>query len=248
MAKNTKKSKGKPAAPARTRKTAQSSRKAKAGPARSAKATPKRASGPKRPTPKRPKKPSKKADKARRKPAAKASSKSKRRLGLRGAAPWAARHAAKHAAEAEARNAEPPRPGSARATLRAPAGAEELKTRIAQLHHAVEHIRSLHRNLPGTFFEVALELQQVREQRLYEAKGYSSFESFADRELELGKVAALKLARVPDVFLERAARRYGVDAVLAALGTLDEADSGPHEATGPTSPPAHPLKPPSGGR
>jgi hypothetical protein len=248
MAKNTKKSKGKPAASARTRKTAQSPRKAKAGPARSAKATPKRAPGPKRPTPKRPKKPRKKAEKARRKPAAKASSKSKRRLGLRGAAPWAARHAAKHAAEAEARNAEPPRPGSARATLRAPAGAEELKTQVAELHHAVEHIHSLRRNLAATFFEVALELQHVRELRLYEAKGYSSFESFADRELELGKVVALKLARVPDVFREQAARSYGMDAVLAALGTLDDNGGGPQGAPGPPSPPAHPLKPPSGGR
>src|SRR4051794_28703822 len=47
----------------------------------------------------------------------------KRKLGLRGAAPWAARHAAKHAAEARARAAEPPPPGSARATIRVPTGA-----------------------------------------------------------------------------------------------------------------------------
>ena len=56
----------------------------------------------------------------------------KRKLGLRGAAPWAARHAAKHAAEARARAAEPPPPGSARATIRVPTGAEELKVKIAK--------------------------------------------------------------------------------------------------------------------
>ena len=51
----------------------------------------------------------------------------KRKRGLRGAAPWAARHAAKHAAEARARAAEPAPPGSARATIRVPTGAEDDK-------------------------------------------------------------------------------------------------------------------------
>ena len=55
---------------------------------------------------------------------------SKRKLGLRGAAPWAARHAAKHAAEARARAAEPAPPGSARATIRVPDGAEAIKAKI----------------------------------------------------------------------------------------------------------------------
>src|SRR6185436_20007094 len=64
----------------------------------------------------------------------------KRKLGLRGAAPWAARHAAKHAAEARARAAEPPPPGSARATLRVPTGAEELKVKIGELHNALLQI------------------------------------------------------------------------------------------------------------
>ncbi|HEX3346175.1 MAG TPA: hypothetical protein VHS09_16440, partial [Polyangiaceae bacterium] len=54
----------------------------------------------------------------------------KRKLGLRGAAPWAARHAAKHAAEARARAAEPPLPGSARATIRTPENAEDIKQKV----------------------------------------------------------------------------------------------------------------------
>ena len=65
------------------------------------------------------------------------------RLGLRGAAPWAARHAKKHAAEAAARNAEPPRPGSARATLRQPEEAERIKARIGELHNLTVKIRGL---------------------------------------------------------------------------------------------------------
>src|SRR5690349_16260616 len=65
----------------------------------------------------------------------------KRKLGLRGAAPWAARHAAKHAAEARARAAEPPLPGSARATIRTPAQAEDIKQKIAELHNSLQQIK-----------------------------------------------------------------------------------------------------------
>src|SRR6185503_2853295 len=66
----------------------------------------------------------------------------KRKLGLRGAAPWAARHAAKHAAEARARAAEPPLPGSARATIRTPAMAEDIKQKIAELHNSLQQIKA----------------------------------------------------------------------------------------------------------
>lgn len=66
----------------------------------------------------------------------------KRRLGMRGAAPWAARHAAKHAEEAAARNLEAPKPGSARATLRTPDAADSIKQRIGELHNVLAHIKS----------------------------------------------------------------------------------------------------------
>src|SRR5262245_58763418 len=71
----------------------------------------------------------------------------KRKLGLRGAAPWAARHAAKHAAEARARAAEPAPPGSARAMIRVPTGAEEIKAKIAELHNQTLKIRNLRKRL-----------------------------------------------------------------------------------------------------
>src|SRR5688572_15510756 len=63
-----------------------------------------------------------------------------RRSGLRGAAPWAARHAAKHAAEARARNASPAPPGSARATLRTPEAADEIKAKVSELHNTLVRI------------------------------------------------------------------------------------------------------------
>src|SRR3954470_6697497 len=146
----------------------------------------------------------------------------KRRLGMRGAAPWAARHAAKHAEEALARNLEPPKPGSARGTLRTPDDADSIKQRITDLHGMLVRIRTLRKNLNDGFFQIGNELKHIQEQKLYEAKGYHSFETFAERELDLGKATTLKLARVADVFVESAARHYGVEAVLAALDTLDE--------------------------
>src|SRR6516225_3666125 len=96
--------------------------------------------------------------------------KAKRKLGLRGAAPWAARHAAKHAAEARARAAEPPLPGSARATIRVPVGAEDIKQRISDLHNALVQIKSLRKNVNKTFYDIGAILRDIQARRLYEAK------------------------------------------------------------------------------
>src|SRR6187549_2616748 len=90
----------------------------------------------------------------------------KRKLGLRGAAPWAARHAAKHAAEARARAAEPPPPGSARATIRVPTGAEELKAKIGELHNALVQIRSYRKHLHKGFFDIGAILRDVQQHKL----------------------------------------------------------------------------------
>src|SRR5437868_9560267 len=87
----------------------------------------------------------------------------KRKLGLRGAAPWAARHAAKHAAEARARAAEPPLPGSARATIRTPAAADDIKHKVAHLHHALAQIKQLRKNLNKNFYDIGLVLKDIRE-------------------------------------------------------------------------------------
>jgi hypothetical protein len=168
----------------------------------------------------------------------------KRRLGMRGAAPWAARHAAKHAEEAAARNLEPPKPGSARGTLRTPDDADGIKQRITELHSVLVRIRTLRKNLHDGFFQIGHELKHIQEQKLYEAKGFSSFEAFAERELDLGKATTLKLARVPDVFLESAARHYGVEAVLAAIDLLDERAAAAPQRKVTAARPNLPLKPP----
>jgi hypothetical protein len=173
----------------------------------------------------------------------------KRKLGLRGAAPWAARHAAKHAAEARARAAQPPPPGSARATIRVPTGAEEIKAKIAELHNALVQIRGFRKNLAKNFHDVGTVLRDVQARKLYEAKGYGSFEAFLEREIDIGKTTALKLVRVSAIFLKEATQEYGMDRIRAALSALDSAAE-PKQGSSPP-PPANqaaklplPLKPP----
>jgi hypothetical protein len=151
---------------------------------------------------------------------------SKRKLGLRGAAPWAARHAAKHAAEARARAAEPPLPGSARATIRTPAGAEDIKQKIGDLHNALTQIKSLRKNLGKSFYDIGNILRDIQNRRLYEAKGYGSFEAFVEREIDLGKSTALRLAKVGSIFIKEAAHEFGMDRVFAALAALEPGSEG----------------------
>jgi hypothetical protein len=179
----------------------------------------------------------------------------KRKLGLRGAAPWAARHAAKHAAEARARAAEPPPPGSARATIRVPTGAEELKVKIGELHNALVQIRGYRKHLNKGFFDIGGVLRDIQQRKLYEAKGYGSFEAFLEREIDLGKTTSLKLIKVSQVFVKSAALEYGMDRLFASLQALDASNSdAPTSKSGPAPAPpqpsnpriALPLKPPLG--
>jgi len=174
---------------------------------------------------------------------------SKRKLGLRGAAPWAARHAAKHAAEARARAAEPAPPGSARATIRVPSGAEEIKAKIAELHNQTQKIRTLRKRLEKGFIEIGQVLSEIQQQELYLAKGYGSFEAFLEREIDLGKQTSLKLIKLAHIFQLDAALDYGMDRCLAALSALEGESAMPKPSipsvpSAPGSKPLLPLKPP----
>ncbi len=165
-----------------------------------------------------------------------------RRNSPRGAAPWAARHAVKRAAEAAERNASPPAPGSARATLRTPEDAEKLKARITELASHIARLNQLRRSLPKDFWEVSCMLVSIVERRLFEAKGYCSFEAFAERELELGKSTAQRLVRLSQVFQPSAAPAIGYVALMRALEALEQEPEGPTRVKVPV--PAKPLKPP----
>jgi hypothetical protein len=170
----------------------------------------------------------------------------KRKLGLRGAAPWAARHAAKHAAEARARAAEPAPPGSARATIRVPDDAERIKAKIADLHNQTQRIRNLRKRLEKGFFEIGQVLADIQSQELYLAKGFGSFEAFLEREIDLGKQTSLKLIKVAHTFQQEAALDYGMDRLFAALSALEGESAIPKPSipSAPGSRPLLPLKPP----
>jgi hypothetical protein len=173
---------------------------------------------------------------------------SRRNFGLRGAAPWVARHAAKHAEELRKRNAEPPPPGSARATLRTPKEADAIKNKIAQLHQRTSKIRALRKKLEKTFYEIGLLLDEIQRLDLHIAKGYSSFESFLDREVELPRSVSLRLVRFTHTFQRDTAYDFGIDRLTLALAALD----GELAAAAPPSHPssrgwssaAMPVKPP----
>ena len=177
---------------------------------------------------------------------------SKRKLGLRGAAPWAARHAAKHAAEARARAAEPPLPGSARATIRVPVGSEDIKQKIGELHNALVQIKGFRKNLNKGFYDIGGILKEIQARRLYEAKGYGTFEAFLEREIDLGKTTSLRLVRVVSTFIKETALEYGMDRLFNAIIALDTVNEGdaPQQKGGNKVPPAPvstsqlPLKPP----
>lgn len=146
-----------------------------------------------------------------------------RKLGLRGAAPWALRHAERQAAEAVRRNREPPKPGSARATLRTPQEADRIKASIGELHTLLQKLRSLQKNLNDGFFELGEILAGIEARKLHEAKGYSTIEAFAERELGLGKGLAQKLLRIPTLFQPAAAKALKLEALGRAIDAIDQA-------------------------
>lgn len=212
------------------------------------------------PTPKKTKPSAKAAKPAKAQPKGKAAASpkddakgGKRKLGLRGAAPWAARHAAKHAAEARARAAEPPLPGSARATIRTPSGAEDIKQKIGALHQCLVQIKGLRKNLHKTFFDIGVVLRDIQARKLFEAKGYGTFDAFAEREIDLGKSTSQRLVRITQIFLKEAALEFGMERCINALLTLEavpEASGSALKLEGakipppPISTPMLPLRPP----
>jgi hypothetical protein len=80
-----------------------------------------------------------------------------------------------------------------------PTGAEELKAKIGELHNALVQIRSYRKHLHKGFFDIGAILRDVQQHKLYEAKGYGSFEAFLEREIDLGKTTSLKLIKVSQV-------------------------------------------------
>lgn len=119
----------------------------------------------------------------------------------------------------------PPSPaGSLHAPARAPEGAEGLKQRLGQVMTIIAQIRALKRTLNRQFFEAGLLLQKLSEPTLYQAKGYGTFDSFVEREIErelaIGRSLAHDLVAIVRLFRREAAEELGLERLRGALRAL----------------------------
>lgn len=112
-------------------------------------------------------------------------------------------------------------PSPSRTPARAPAGAEELKAKIGALYAATSNIKALKRSMSKSFWEIGRILGEIQEKKLYEVKGYGSFEAFIEREIDLGKLLSLRLVRLTHVFVREAAMSAGYDRSVAGLAAFD---------------------------
>lgn len=108
-----------------------------------------------------------------------------------------------------------------RAPARTPERAEELKAKIGALATATGQIRALKRSLHKSFHDVGQLLREIQVRKLYEVKGYGSFEAFLEREIDLGKQLSLRILKISQIFQRDAAVAYGLDRAIAALAALE---------------------------
>jgi hypothetical protein len=97
----------------------------------------------------------------------------------------------------------------------------ELKAQFAKLSSATSQIAAQKRALNKSFFEIGVLLNQVRHERLYEVKGYGSFESFVEREIDINKAICMKLVRIAEVLQRDQALAAGLERSMAAMAALD---------------------------
>jgi hypothetical protein len=112
--------------------------------------------------------------------------------------------------------------GSLHTEARTPAAAETIKQRLTALVNTQQKLVELKRSSQKHFYEIGELLHRVREQRLYEVKGYSSFESFIEREVNLGQQFCLQSVRIFETFLPAAVTTYGFHRLAGALAALDQ--------------------------
>ena len=93
--------------------------------------------------------------------------------------------------------------------------------KIGELHNALVQIKSHRKNLGKGFYDIGNILKDIQIRKLYEAKGYGSFEAFLEREIDLGKVTSLRLVKIVATFVKDAALEYGMDRTFNAMVALE---------------------------
>jgi hypothetical protein len=122
-------------------------------------------------------------------------------------------------------------------SARGGASKNELKAQFAKLSSVTGQISGLKRALNKSFFEIGTLLHQIRDERLYEVKGYGSFESFVEREIDINKAICLKLSRISEALHRDQALAAGLERAIAAIAALD----GETESTAPARPAGSPA-------
>lgn len=140
----------------------------------------------------------------------------------------------------------PTKPGTivapiSRVPARTPERAEELKAKIGALASATNQIRGLKRSLNKSFYDIGTILGDIQTRRLYEAKGYGSFEAFVEREIDLGKQLSLRVVKIAQIFLKEAAIAAGLDRVSSALSAFEGESEQQNSNSPSTPPPAMPI-------
>jgi hypothetical protein len=116
--------------------------------------------------------------------------------------------------------------GSLHTMAREPAQAAALKQRLTALMAAQQRLGELKRTATKNFYEVGGILRKIRDERLYEVKGYSSLDAFVERELALGPQFCRDAVRIQELFLPEAAQAYGIARLSHALRALEDEPSG----------------------
>lgn len=111
--------------------------------------------------------------------------------------------------------------GSLHTEARVPAEAEAIKQRLTALVNTQQKLSELKRSSQKHFYQIGELLHRVREQRLYEVKGYGSFEAFIEREVNLGQQFCLQSVRIYETFLPEAVTAHGFPRLVAALDALE---------------------------
>jgi hypothetical protein len=116
--------------------------------------------------------------------------------------------------------------GSLHTEAREPAQAQALKQRLTALMNAQQRLGELKRSAHKHFYEVGEVLRKIRDERLFEVKGYSSLDAFVEREVQLGAQFCRDAVRVHELFQQDAAQAYGLARLSAALRALEDEPSG----------------------
>jgi hypothetical protein len=118
----------------------------------------------------------------------------------------------------------PTAPGSLHAPARQPEGAESLKARLVKVMNELGKLRALKRNVNKQFFEMGIIITELSNPELYQAKGYGSWESFVEREIErelsIGRVVVEDMRRIVKMFHRAAAEELGFERLQGALRHL----------------------------